>query len=145
GRKHKQGRVLIQTSDTTSELFGYLKQHDYKGFYSSELEERKRFKYPPFTKLIYIYLKHKDNNIVTEVSVRYSNMLRQVFENRVLGPEAPIVARVQQFHIRQIVLKMENESSMVKVKLILRKIYENMLKADSRMKGTILYYDVDPM
>lgn len=145
GRKQKQGKVLIQTTNTSSPLLDYVKRHDYVGFYNMELDERKRFKYPPFTKLIYIYLKHRDNNVVTEMSVRYSNMLRQVFDNRVLGPEAPIVARVQQFHIRQIVLKMENEASMPKVKLILRNIYENMLNVDSRMKSTILYYDVDPM
>jgi primosomal protein N' (replication factor Y) len=72
-------------------------------------------------------------------------MLRQVFKHRVLGPEAPMVSRVQNFYIRQIVLKMELEASMPKVKAILRRIYEDMLNVDSRMKQVILYYDVDPM
>ena len=144
GRKNKQGRVVIQTSDVKHPIIGFVKNHDYLGFYRHELIERERYGYPPFTKIINIYLKHRDDNVLTEMSVRYSNMLREVFRHRVLGPEAPMVARVQNFYIRQIVLKMENEASMPKVKNILRRIYENMLEVDSRMKQVILYYDVDP-
>lgn len=143
GRKNRQGRVIIQTSTPENPVIKFVRKHDYIGFYNTELADRERFKYPPFTKIINIYLKHRDDNVLTEMSVRYSNMLRQVFGYRVLGPEAPMVARVQNLYIRQIVLKMENEASMVKVKNILRKIYENMIKVDSRMKSTILYYDVD--
>ncbi|MBQ7942256.1 MAG: primosomal protein N' [Muribaculaceae bacterium] len=145
GRKSKQGRVVIQTSDVSHPVIGFVKSHDYAGFYKYELGERQRFGYPPFTKIINIYLKHRDDSVLTEMSVRFSNMLREVFRHRVLGPEAPMVARVQNFYIRQIVLKMENEASMPKVKTILRKIYEDMLTVDSRMKSVILYYDVDPM
>lgn len=144
GRKSKQGRVVIQTSDVSHPVIGFVKKHDYMGFYRYELGERERFGYPPFTKIINIYLKHKDNAVLNEMAVRYSNMLREVFRHRVLGPEPPMVARVQTFYIRQVVLKMENEASMPKVKAILRTIYERMLAADSRMKQILLHYDVDP-
>lgn len=143
GRKSKQGRVIIQTSDPKNPVIRFVRTHDYAGFYAEEIADRERFKYPPFTKIINIYMKHRDDGVLTEMSVRYSNMLRQVFAHRVLGPEAPMVARVQNLFIRQIVLKMEREASMPKVKNILRTIYENMLKVDSRMKSVILYYDVD--
>ena len=145
GRKSGQGKVIIQTSNPENPIFKYIIEHDYQAYYNTEIEERKFFKYPPFSKLINIYLKHKDDSTLGEMSVRYSNMLREVFGARVLGPEPPLVARVQQLYIRQIVLKMENEVSMPKVKAILRTIYENMLKVDSRMKSVILYYDVDPV
>lgn len=145
GRKNKQGRVVIQTSDVSHPVIGFVKKHDYMGFYRYELGERERFSYPPFTKIINIYLKHRDNAVLNEMAVRYSNMLREVFRHRVLGPEPPMVARVQNLYIRQVVLKMENEASMPKVKAILRTIYERMLAVDSRMKQVILYYDVDPM
>ena len=79
-----------------------------------------------------------------EMAVRYSNLLRQVFGKRVMGPEAPMVARVQTFYIRQIVLKMELSASMTKVKKILRDLYEKLIEADSRMRSTRLYFDVDP-
>ena len=78
------------------------------------------------------------------MSVRFSNMLREVFGRRVLGPETPVVARIQRLYIRQIVLKMETSASMPKVKQILRTIYEQSL-SDPRMKSAIVYYDVDPV
>lgn len=144
GRKGKQGRVVIQTSSPTHPVFDFVKRHDYRAYFDAELDERRRYGYPPFTKIINIYLKHRDDTAVTEVSVRYTNLLHQVFGQRVMGPEAPLVARIQQLHIRQIVLKMENAASMRKVKNILRQCYEQLLQLDSRAKSTILYYDVDP-
>jgi len=145
GRAHKQGKVVIQTTRPTHPIIDFVKKHDYKGFYEYEVGERKQFNFPPFTRIVNVYLKHRSEDTLTEVSVRYSNMLRSVFGNRVFGPEAPMVARVQNLHIRQVMLKFENEASMTKVKQILRNIYEQMVAADGRMKSTIVYYDVDPM
>ena len=122
-----------------------MKQHDYFGFYEHEIAERRQFFYPPFCRIINIYLKHRDEAALIELSVHFSKMLREIFGSRILGPEAPMVARVQQLYIRQIALKMETEASMKKVKEYLRSVYENMIKADSRMKSCILYYDVDPV
>lgn len=143
GRRNKRGRVVIQVSNPDNPVIGFVSRHDYAGFYQQEIAERELYKYPPFTKIINIYLKHRNDDVLNEMSVRYSNMLREVFAHRVLGPEAPMVPRVQNLYIRQIVLKMENAASMKKVKTILRQIYERMLAADSRMKSIILYYDVD--
>ena len=145
GRAHQQGLVVVQTSQPDHEVIQYVTQHDYEGFYRHELADRKRFGYPPFTKIINIYLKHRDDATVGEVATRYGDLLRRVFGNRVLGPEKPMVARIQNLHIRQIVLKMETSASMSKVKGILRQIYESMIAADARMKGIRLYYDVDPV
>ena len=144
GRKHKRGTVYIQTSEPAHPIITYVTNHDYKKYFEEELEQRRKFKYPPFTRIINIYLKHRNDDSLVEISVRFSNMLRQVFGNRVLGPEAPSIARIQQFYIRQITLKMENAASMPKVKQILRSIYEQSLD-DPRMKQAVIYYDVDPM
>ncbi len=145
GRAHKQGQVVIQTTEPDHPVIEFVKRHDYKGFYESELAERERYGYPPFARIINIYLKHRDDAVVGEMAVRHSNMLRQVFGTRVLGPEAPSVPRVQNLYIRQIVLKMELQASMPKVKKILRDIYEQMVNTDTRMKSVRLYYDVDPV
>ena len=131
GRAHKQGQVIIQTSQPDHDVIKYVQAHDYEGFYQHELADRQQFGYPPFTKVINI--------------VRYSGLLRQVFGARVLGPMAPLVARVQNLYIRQVTLKMETAASMVKVKNILRDLYERMIAADARMKSIRLYYDVDPV
>ena len=144
GRKNKQGKVIIQTSNPSHPVIEKVVEHDYKGFYNKEIAEREQYGYPPFTKIINIYLKHKQDDVVLEMAVRYSNLLRQVFGGRVLGPEAPMVSRVQTFYIRQIVLKMELSASMTKVKKILRDLYEQLLAIDSRMRTTRLYFDVDP-
>lgn len=144
GRKHKQGTVCIQTSEPEHPLLGFVVNHDYAGYFKNELEERRRYNYPPFSRIINIYIKHRDDNSLTEMAVRFSNMLRQIFGGRVLGPEAPAVSRIQQLYIRQIVLKMETGASMPKVKQILRSVYEHSL-SDPRMKSAIVYYDVDPV
>ena len=144
GRKKKQGKVIIQTSNPSHSVIEKVVEHDYKGFYNKEIAEREQYGYPPFTKIINIYLKHKQDDVVLEMAVRYSNLLRQVFGGRVLGPEAPMVSRVQTYYIRQIVLKMELSASMTKVKKILRDLYEQLLAIDSRMRTTRLYFDVDP-
>ncbi|MBR7011468.1 MAG: primosomal protein N' [Muribaculaceae bacterium] len=145
GRAHKQGQVIIQTSNPEHDVIKFVHAHDYEGFYQHELADRQQFGYPPFTKVINIYLKHRDDATVGELAVRYSGLLRQVFGTRVLGPMAPFVARVQNLFIRQVVLKMETAASMAKVKGILRQLYEQMLAADARMKAVKLYYDVDPV
>ena len=145
GRAHKQGQVIIQTSNPEHDVIKYVQAHDYEGFYEHELADRQKFGYPPFTKVINIYLKHREDVVVGELAVRYSGLLRQVFGTRVLGPMAPFVARVQNLYIRQITLKMETVASMSKVKKILRDLYEQMLASDDRMKSVRLYYDVDPV
>ena len=145
GRAHKQGQVIIQTSQPDHDVIKFVQAHDYEGFYQHELNDRQQFGYPPFTKVINIYLKHRDDATVGELAVRYCGLLHQVFGARVLGPMAPFVARVQNLYIRQITLKMETAASMAKVKKILRDLYEQMIAADARMKTVKLYYDVDPV
>ena len=145
GRAHKQGKVIIQTSNPDHYIINYVRTHDYEGFYQHELADRQQFGYPPFTKVINIYLKHREDVVAGELAVRFSGLLRQVFGNRVLGPMAPFVSRVQNLYIRQITLKMETTASMSKVKGILRQLYEQMIASDARMKSVRLYYDVDPV
>lgn len=144
GRRSTQGKVIIQTYNPNHPVIGYLKNHDYIGFYNHELEERRLFNYPPYTRVIYIYLKHRDNDTLTEIATIYASRLRELFGNRVFGPEEPMIARIQSLHIRKIMLKVETNASMKKVKTILRNTYEQMHQLP-RMKGMIVYYDVDPM
>lgn len=144
GRRTEQGAVIVQTSNPTHPVINFLKNHDYIGFFNHEIEERKLFNYPPFTRVIYIYLKHRDNNNLSEISTIYASKLRELFGNRVFGPEEPMISRIQSLYIRKIMLKIEINASMKKVKQILRDTYEQMHKLP-RMKGIIVYYDVDPM
>ena len=144
GRRNTQGKVIVQTSNPSHPIIDFLKNHDYTGFFNHEIKERKEFNYPPFSRVIYIYLKHRDNNTLSEIATIYASHLRQLFGNRVFGPEEPIISRIQSLYIRKIMLKVETNASMAKVKKILRNTYEQMHQLP-RMKGMIVYYDVDPM
>lgn len=144
GRGKSKGVVLLQTSQPDLPLIAQVINHDYRGMYNDQVEQRKNFGYPPFTRLIYIYLKHRDEAMLDTLSQRYATMLRKVFANRVLGPDNPPVARIQSLYIRKIMLKVETTASMSQVKDLLRQIYEHSL-IDNNFKSLMLYYDVDPM
>ncbi len=143
GRRADKGLVIIQTTSPSNHVLSFVKAHDYDAYYATEIADRKRFNYPPFTRIVNIYLKHRDSAIVDSLAVSYSNALRKVFGSRVLGPEKPYVSRVSSFYLQSIMLKIESEASMAKVKDLLRRIYVDMA-TDSRMKQAVVYYDVDP-
>ncbi|MBQ1799055.1 MAG: primosomal protein N', partial [Muribaculaceae bacterium] len=145
GRAHKRGLVLVQTSDVEHPVLGFVLNHDYEGFYAHELAERERFVYPPFVRIINVYLRHREEAVVNEVAARLATLMRQVFGTRVLGPEPPLVSRVQNLYIRQLVLKIEPQASMSRVKAIMRQQYEQLLGIDARARQVRIHYDVDPV
>lgn len=144
GRRGDGGVVAIQTYTPSHPLFGFLISHDYVGFYNHEIEERRLYNYPPFTRIINIYLKHREQGRLHVLAGAYGRRLRELFGNRVFGPEEPHVARIKQLHIMRIMIKIETEASMKKVKHILRETYLEM-DAARALNGAQVYYDVDPM
>lgn len=144
GRRKDDGKVTIQTYNPTHPIFPYLLAHDYKGFYNNEIAERNKYNYPPFVRVIYVYIKHKDAAAVSSISFEFASRLRNLFGNRVSGPDEPYVARVQTLYIRRIMLKVETNASISKVKALLRNVQIEMVN-QKKMSGAILYYDVDPM
>ncbi len=145
GRREGAGEVVIQTRQPEHPILEYVKNHDYAGFYAEEIAERQRYLYPPFTRLIYIYLKHRNPRELDSLAVAYGRKFRQLFGNRVLGPEEPHVGRVQTLYIRKLMLKVELNASMKKVKEILRETLIEMHQSNnSAIRGAIVYYDVDP-
>lgn len=144
GRRNKRGLVIVQTSQPAHPILSYLQAHNYEGFYEHELEERRRYGYPPFTRVINIYLKHRDEDLLIRAAAGYAETLRHLFGNRILGPDEPHIARIQSLYIRKIMLKVEIQASMSKVKAILRSVYEAQM-ADKSLRSLVVYYDVDPM
>lgn len=143
GRKDFVGNVLIQALDKDNALIQRVINHDYQSYYEAELAERKKFCYPPFSRIIYIYLRDADVRTVHENAIHYADTLKKLLGNRVFGPQEPPVARVQNQYIRRIMLKVEPNVSMSKIKNLLRNVYLNLGRADS-MRRTTIYYDVDP-
>lgn len=144
GRRKEKGLVLIQTSDASNRILKYVKAHDYKAYYEAEIVQRQELNYPPFSKLIMVYIKNKDTLIAEAAAQLLAEALRNVFGARILGPDKPFISRVATYYLQQIMIKIETGASLVKVKSVLRKIYESLAR-DPRIKSSILYYDVDPM
>ena len=144
GRKGKRGEVILQTKTPDLPVIQYVVHNDYPTFFKELLDERREFHYPPFYHIVYVYLKHRDENIVNTAGVELGSRLRDIFGARVLGPDKPAVARVKTLSIRKIVLKLENGIDYPRVRLYLRGALEAMMK-DKRYGALQVYYDVDPL
>lgn len=144
GRKGKRGEVILQTKTPDLPVIQYVVHNDYPTFFKELLDERREFHYPPFYHLVYVYLKHRDENIVNTAGVELGSRLRDIFGARVLGPDKPAVARVKTLSIRKIVLKLENGIDYTRVRQYLRGALEAMMK-DKRYGALQVYYDVDPL
>lgn len=143
GRRDATGKVLIQTRQPDHPVIHHVSNHDFLSFYSEELEERRLYNYPPFTRVINIYLKHRDPDRLNAFANDYATRLRTLFGNRVNGPKEPHVSRIQSLYIRSIMLKIETEASMARVKQILRDLFVE-IQSSPTTRGFTIYYDVDP-
>lgn len=144
GRRQEKGEVMIQTVKPDHEVLQFVKHHDYAGFYKKEIADREKFGYPPFTKIINIYLKNRDGLACDRGAVAFAMALRNVFGERVLGPEKPFVSRIATYYLQSIMLKIEAAASMKKVKDLLRSVLASVAN-NPDIKSSTIYYDVDPV
>jgi primosomal protein N' (replication factor Y) len=143
GRKGKRGQVIIQTGDPDHWVIQKVIAHDYVGFHESEILERKNFFYPPFYKIIEFTLKHKEEHLLDKASMEFAQSLREVFKERVIGPEFPIVRRVQNLYLKSIKLKVERDASDKKVKERLQMLIDAFYSVPLN-KSIRMVVDVDP-
>ena len=144
GRKNKRGTVILQTTTSEHAIISQVIRNDYQAMFTAQCEERKLFRYPPFFRMIQIVIRHRDPNILNQASARMAADLRAVFGNRVLGPNIPVVSRIQNMYIKHILLKFEVEASAEKAKEILRQI-TNQIISEPKFKALWINLDVDPM
>ena len=144
GRKGRRGLVVLQTRQPQLPLIQQVVQNDYEAFYRSLCNERQAFHYPPFYRLVYVFLKHRNDQLVETAAQEMGFRLRQWFGARVLGPDKPGVARVKALSIRKLVLKLENGLNMADVRKYLALAQQQMLQ-DKRYSSLQIYYDVDPL
>ena len=143
GRKGKRGLVILQTKSKDVPVIQQVVRNDYLALYRDLIAERQMFHYPPYYHLVYVYLKHRHDDVVSTASIELGSRLRQWFSNRVLGPDKPAVAKVKSQNIRKLVLKLENGIDMKKVREYLLMVQSQML-TDKRYSSLQIYYDVDP-
>lgn len=144
GRKGKRGLVILQTKSPDLPLIHQVVQNDYTAFYRSLIAERQQFHYPPYYRLIYVYLKHRSDGLVDTAGIEMASRLRSWFGARVLGPDKPAVAKVKSLSIRKLVLKLELGINMPEVRKYLALAQQQMLQ-DKRYSSIQIYYDVDPL
>ena len=143
GRKGKQGLVILQTKSADLPVIEQVAANDSKSFYEDLDEERRLFNYPPYTRLIYVYLKHQHDNMVESAALMLGSILRGWFGERILGPDKPAVARVKSMCIRKIMIKLENGIDQKKVREYLRMAQKQILQ-DKQYAALQIFYDVDP-
>jgi primosomal protein N' (replication factor Y) len=142
GRKDA-GMVMIQTSNPMHPVLMHVKQHDYIGMYNEEIEKRKLFFYPPFSKIIHISFRHKDRNIVQEAAHGLAKSLQTPYGQYIVGPAEPVVSRVRNLFLMEMLLKLPRDSNLVsKCKKDLLKQFA-ILHADKKFRSVIIVPDVD--
>ncbi len=144
GRNNTAGHVILQTRSAESDIIRQITQGDYWQMFYTQMTERQLFHYPPFRRLIYVYLRHKDDELLEHLAADMAERLRQIFGERVLGPDRPPIARLHSLYIRKIMLKIERQTSTEKVRKNLIAIQQQMLSLPVA-KNLNIYYDVDPL
>jgi primosomal protein N' (replication factor Y) len=143
GRKNKKGKVIIQTSNPDQWVLGRVMEHDFKGFYETEIQERKLFFYPPYYKMIHLTLRNTDERKLNAAAQNLTDKLRVVFKERVVGPEFPVIKRIQNFFIKEIKIKIEKDAPDRKVKEKIQEMID-LFYAEADNKSSRLSIDVDP-
>ena len=143
GRKNKQGLVILQTKSPDLPVIHQVIHNDYEQLYYDQLAERQMFKYPPYYRLIYVYLKHRKEDVLDLAADTMAAQLRSGLGDRVLGPDKPPVARIQALFIKKMIVKVEQAASMAKVRDYLLAVQRAILE-DERFRSLLVYYDVDP-
>ncbi|KAA6321116.1 Primosomal protein N' [termite gut metagenome] len=143
GRKNKRGTVILQTKSIDHPIINQVITNDYLQMITEQLAERQLFHYPPYYRLVYVYLKNRREDLLDGMAKAMAEKLRAIFGDRILGPDNPPVARIQTLFIKKIIIKIEPKVSMSRAKELLLGIQREMLE-DERFKSLIVYYDVDP-
>ena len=144
GRKGRRGLVILQTKTPDLPIIQQVVRNDYGAHYKSLIVERQQFHYPPYYRLVYVYLKHRQDRLVDIAATEMAGRLRQWFGTRVLGPDKPAVAKVKSLSIRKLVLKLELGINMGDARKYLALAQQQMLQ-DKRYASLQIYYDVDPL
>ena len=143
GRKDKQGKVIIQTVDPDLALIQYVRNNDYEAMFREQISERQAFNYPPFVRMIRITLKHKEFPALQKAAGMLADEMKIVFGKRVLGPQQPLVGRISNYYLLNILLKIEKKSSFEKARRLLADILKEASASDV-MSGVRILPDVDP-
>jgi primosomal protein N' (replication factor Y) len=146
GRRNKQGKVIIQTSNTHHPLFAFVIDHNAAGFLEGQLHDRELFTYPPFARLIEITIKHTDRNLGRRASEWFTEKSRQEIKGvRIMGPGEPMISKIRNEFLHTILIKIpRNQGKLASIKVMLLRIAD-LLYEDKTFRNTAIVFDVDPV
>jgi primosomal protein N' (replication factor Y) len=145
GRKQQQGKVMIQALNVQHPVLQFVLQHDYEAMFAFEMENRKAFFYPPYSRLVSVILKHKEKERVEAAAHKLAALLRSDLKEYVVGPAAPIVARLRNQYLMEILIKLPKESGMgLRYKNVIRAHFQ-LLQSEKQFKSIVIIADVDPV
>jgi primosomal protein N' (replication factor Y) len=143
GRKDRQGKVLIQVANTAHPLLPVIQEHNYSAFYELEVEGRKRFFYPPYSRIILLTFKHKQKEIVEGASQYFAEQMKPRYGQYLVGPAEPVVNRVRNQFLMELLVKLPKDSTFVKTckEFILQLVA--VMHSDKRFRSVVVIPDVD--
>jgi primosomal protein N' (replication factor Y) (superfamily II helicase) len=144
GRKHKQGKVLIQAFDVKNQVLLDVQKNNYTSFFNREIAERKEFNYPPFVRLIGINLKHKKPEVLREAAKLFTQLLRGRLGDRVSGPATPLVEWVNTLYILNYLIKLERDTAKLTLAKQIIADATHELQATEGFSNVRVAVDVDP-
>ena len=143
GRKNEQGRVVIQASNVKHPVLQWVQQHDYRSFYTAEIQNRQQFFYPPFSRIVLLTLKHKIEATVGAAAEKLAASLKQDLKDYIVGPAAPVIGRIRNQYLMEILIKLPKEPGMsMTYKKVIRN-HMNLLHEDKRFRSVTVVADVD--
>ena len=143
GRKEKQGTVIIQATNIKHPVLQLVQQHDYKQFYNIEIENRKEFFYPPYSRIVLLTLKHKDKTVVENAADKLAALLRQDLKEYITGPAAPVINRIRNQYLMEILIKLPKEHGMSGTYKKVIRNHINLLSSERSFKSVTVVVDVD--
>ena len=145
GRKQKRGVVIVQTYNPYNSIIRYAIDNDYQAMYKSQILERKNFNYPPFCRLIKITLKHKDSQLLNEAANILSRIFRNYLGKRILGPVYPVIPRIRNYYLKEMLIKIEKGRSLPEIKTQIKENIDTFYLKNKKFSSVRIIVDVDPL
>jgi primosomal protein N' (replication factor Y) len=143
GRKDDNGKVIIQTWKPENKILSDILNHDYLSMYNRILNERNKFLYPPFYRLIIVRMKHRNSDLLNKCAASFADDIKQHMGKLVYGPEYPLVGRIRNYYIKNTMIKVPKKAHLKNIKTLIK---ESVLKTRSlsEFRSVIVQYDIDP-
>ena len=145
GRKDGEGLVLIQVANTAHPVLAYVRAHDYGLFFQNEIGMRREFHYPPYSRVIRVTFRHRDKDIVREAAQFFANNLRKDFAAWLVGPAEPVVARVRNQYLMELLLKLPKDGNTIAFAKTVIQQQTAIVQNSRHWKSVVILPDVDAL